>query len=212
MDPAGDAQARGPHRRDAARTRQLILDAARAAFAEHGYRGATVRLIAARAGVAPTLITRYFGGKAELFRAASVIDLGVVEAVPGAYSELGSRIAGVVMSRYEDGPTRDPLLMMMRSTGSRDAARQLGEYFAAQAARPLTARVASELACDTGVAADRVAAVGSLVLGVVLSRYVLEEGPLAEADPSRVAPWLGDVLQRLLDDPSPPSLGSPGGW
>ncbi|HEX8519564.1 MAG TPA: TetR family transcriptional regulator [Pseudonocardia sp.] len=60
----------GPERkRDAARTREVILDAALAEFGEHGYTGARTSGIAERAGVNQQLISYYFGGKAGLYRA-----------------------------------------------------------------------------------------------------------------------------------------------
>jgi TetR/AcrR family transcriptional regulator len=50
-------------RRDAERSKRLLLEAAVAEFAAHGLRGARVEAIAARAGVNKQLISYYFGGK-----------------------------------------------------------------------------------------------------------------------------------------------------
>jgi AcrR family transcriptional regulator len=49
--------------------RQSILLAAERLFAQHGYRGVTIRQIAARAGVPLALVGYYFGPKHELFHA-----------------------------------------------------------------------------------------------------------------------------------------------
>jgi AcrR family transcriptional regulator len=58
-------------RRDqAAATRRAIVDAALAAFLEHGYAGATMQKIAESAGVVVETIYRAFDGKAGLFKAA----------------------------------------------------------------------------------------------------------------------------------------------
>lgn len=57
-------------RRSGEEVRALILRAARAAFAEHGFAGATTRDIAERAGATEALIFRHFGSKAGLFEAA----------------------------------------------------------------------------------------------------------------------------------------------
>jgi AcrR family transcriptional regulator len=54
-------------RRDSTRSRQLLLDAAAALFAERGFDRSTTREIGERAGVDPALIARYFGGKAQLY-------------------------------------------------------------------------------------------------------------------------------------------------
>ncbi|MEV6562153.1 TetR family transcriptional regulator [Nocardia sp. NPDC051756] len=57
--------------RDPERTRQLILDAAEAEFAAHGFQGARTAAIAARAGVNQQLISYYFDGKEGLHQAMS---------------------------------------------------------------------------------------------------------------------------------------------
>jgi AcrR family transcriptional regulator len=57
-------------RRDARATRAAILEAAKAQFARLGYDSATVREIAAAAGVDVALINRYFGSKEGLFTEA----------------------------------------------------------------------------------------------------------------------------------------------
>ena len=56
-------------RRDPEGTRQALLDAALAEFAEHGRAGARTSAIAARAGVNKQLISHHFGGKDGLYRA-----------------------------------------------------------------------------------------------------------------------------------------------
>ncbi|MFI6521308.1 TetR/AcrR family transcriptional regulator [Spirillospora sp. NPDC050679] len=58
-------------RRDPERTRRLILEAASAEFGAHGYAGARVGAIAARAGVNVQLISYYFDGKEGLYQAVS---------------------------------------------------------------------------------------------------------------------------------------------
>ncbi|GAA3341609.1 TetR/AcrR family transcriptional regulator [Amorphoplanes nipponensis] len=57
--------------RDPERTRRRILEAAAGEFGAHGYAGARVRAIAARAGVNQQLVSYYFGGKEGLFQAMS---------------------------------------------------------------------------------------------------------------------------------------------
>ncbi len=55
--------------RDADRSQQLIITAARTEFAAKGFAGARVAEIAQRAGVNKQLITYYFGGKEGLYQA-----------------------------------------------------------------------------------------------------------------------------------------------
>jgi AcrR family transcriptional regulator len=58
-----------PRTRDAEQTRRRILDAARAAFAEHGLSGARVDDIAARTSTTKRMIYYYFGSKEGLYAA-----------------------------------------------------------------------------------------------------------------------------------------------
>ncbi|RZQ61946.1 TetR family transcriptional regulator [Amycolatopsis suaedae] len=62
-----------PHerQRDPERTRRLILDAAAAEFAAHGFAGGRIAAIAARAGVNQQLISYYFDSKEGLYQALS---------------------------------------------------------------------------------------------------------------------------------------------
>jgi TetR/AcrR family transcriptional regulator len=68
-------------RRDAAATRQALLAAGTALFAERGYEGVPVWAIAEAAGVNKAMISYHFGGKRKLYRA--IIDTVFVEIVSG---------------------------------------------------------------------------------------------------------------------------------
>jgi len=74
-----------PRRRDRARSEAALLDAAQAEFSIHGFKAATTRAIAARAGCSEGLIQNYFGGKEGLL-------LAVMQA--GANEQAGFRDAG----------------------------------------------------------------------------------------------------------------------
>lgn len=192
-------------RRDAERTRTRLLEVARAHFSEHGYDGTAVRAVAAEAGVAPNLITRYFGGKHGLFRAATSIELGVPDVLPGPPETLGRRIAAKVVDRWEGAGPGDPLLMMLRSAGtSPKVADALADFFAEQAMGPLVAHLVATLDVSPEQAQARTAGVGALIMGTVMTRYVTRRGPLAEASRGGLQEWLADRLQRLLDEPAPP--------
>ena len=205
-DAAGDCAE--PRRRDARRTRDRLVVVAGRHFAQHGYDGASVRAIAADAGVAPNLITRYFGGKAGLFTAATALDIDVRAVLTGPIAGLGPRVASNVVRRWERADAADPLLMMLRSAGtSAAAAAALGDFFAVQAAQPLAEYLVRAGGRSAGEAADTVVAVQSLILGVLVSRYVMPRGRLAEAGAEALTAWLGDQLQRILDGPAPPPLG-----
>ena len=59
-----------PQKRDAARSRRAILDAALIEFSQLGHAGARIDAIAERAGVSKPMIYAYFGDKDELYATA----------------------------------------------------------------------------------------------------------------------------------------------
>jgi AcrR family transcriptional regulator len=67
---AGDAKGTRRRRGEA---RRLLLRAARELFSARGYADTSTRELAERAGVSETLLFRYFGSKAELFREALAV-------------------------------------------------------------------------------------------------------------------------------------------
>ena len=67
MARTAGADASPVRRRDAARTRQEILDVATREFADRGYAGARVDEIAARTRTTKRMIYYYFGGKEQLY-------------------------------------------------------------------------------------------------------------------------------------------------
>lgn len=190
-----------PRRRDSAQTRGIILRTARTHFAARGFDQVTVRAIAADAAVSPNLITRYFGGKAGLFTAATEAELHLADALPGPRAALGRRIAAHVVGRWEGRPGDDPLLMMMRAAMSDPAAAaRMAEFYRCQATVPLVEHL------RTADARERAAAVSALIMGTVVQRYVLAAGPAATADPDAVQGWLAHALQQLLTGRSFPTL------
>ena len=79
--------------RNAAATREAILQSALSAFVRQGYDGVGVREIAQTAGVTAVLVNRYFGSKERLFAAAveaTFTDNGLFE---GDASTLAQRLA-----------------------------------------------------------------------------------------------------------------------
>lgn len=92
-DPENAQRSRPATRRDRriAARRQQILEAAEELFAQHGYRGATTREIAAAADLSEGTLYNYFANKRDLF----------VGVMLGRTDELVSAIAGVQASSVE---------------------------------------------------------------------------------------------------------------
>jgi AcrR family transcriptional regulator len=68
----------GLREENATRTRAALLTAARDAFADHGFEGASIRAIAAEAGVATGTVFRYAEGKLDLLHQVLHDDLEAV--------------------------------------------------------------------------------------------------------------------------------------
>ena len=81
-------------KRDAAATREKILDAAEELFAERGYHGVSIREIVGRAGVDLALVHYYFGPKDALFREVierrGAVGLGLVTRLTSGFGKAGS--------------------------------------------------------------------------------------------------------------------------
>ena len=96
---------RGRPRAGESDARDRILAAAIEEFGGAGYDGATIRGIAARAGVDSALIHHHFGTKADLFGAVIDApmrpDLALPEILAGPRDEVGERIVRYVLETWE---------------------------------------------------------------------------------------------------------------
>src|SRR5437868_13295121 len=90
---AADIPARAPTRRALAKqqTRLKVLAAARRLFSEQGYEGATIRDIAAAAGMSTGAVFANFSDKSDLFREIMITDMA---ALADAMREAGGRGVG----------------------------------------------------------------------------------------------------------------------
>ncbi len=178
-------------------TRSEVLTAARAIFAEVGYSATTLRAIALRAHVDPALILHHFGSKEALFREAMrvPIDPAAIAAIitGGDRGALGERLCTYFLGLWEDEATKEPLLAMLRSALTHDAAAESVRGFVTEA---LVGRVAIVL--DAPDAALRATLVGSQFVGLAMARYLLRIEPLASADAATVAAWVAPTVQRYL--------------
>ncbi|HEY3712791.1 MAG TPA: helix-turn-helix domain-containing protein, partial [Amycolatopsis sp.] len=109
-----------PRRSDA--TRAAILGAARERFAADGYERATIRAIAADAGIDPSMVMRYYGSKEGLFAAAVDVDLQLPDPREWPREEVGSRLAAHIVSRWEGALSDELITLLLRSAGTNQAA------------------------------------------------------------------------------------------
>jgi len=178
-------------------TRGEILAAARHVFGEQGFENATVRKVAARAGVDPALVHHYFGSKQALFVAAMQlpvnVDALVSRVIDGPRSGIGERLVRQVMALWEDPATRSLFMGIVRSaTTDRVAAEMLRRLLSEGPILALTR------ASGRPDAALRATLAGSQVVGMAMARYVIGVEPLASASADDVARAIGPTIQRYL--------------
>jgi AcrR family transcriptional regulator len=180
-----------------AATARRILDAARAEFGERGFTATTIRRIAQRANVDPSLVMQHYGSKAALFAVA--IDLG--DAAPG---EVETHLHDVLDVRLADLPPETKALVRSMLT-TPEAAEQMSAF--------LNERVANLSRAMDGDDADlRAALIVSSILGLTIGRHFLKLdafGGARDADIARVArPWITTGVEPA-GDPGPHSASPP---
>jgi AcrR family transcriptional regulator len=213
---AGKSPRRTGRRPGSGDTRSRVLQAARTSFGERGFDGATIRDVAARAGVDPALVHHYFGSKQQLFLAAMEFPLDLPALAPrlleGPRDELGERFIRLVLELWETPAFRPWLLCVVRSASSDPVAAAMLRRLLAEGPFLALAR-----AIDQPDAALRATLVGSQLIGLALARYVVTVEPLASAPPEVLVRALAPTLQRYLTDdladaerlPRPTQAGGP---
>ncbi|MFD3331694.1 TetR family transcriptional regulator [Streptomyces sp. NPDC058700] len=179
--------------------RERILEAARAQFAERGYDKASVRGIAKAAGVDPALVHHYFGTKDEVFAAAVEVSFEPATVVPaivsGPRETIGERLARFFIGVWENPASRAPLLAIVRSALTHEAAAKVLRTFVL---RRLLERIADEL--DVPDPKFRAELAASHMIGIAIMRYVIRVEPLATADPEEIVAMVAPTLQRYLTE------------
>src|SRR5918912_336079 len=90
--------AQTPRRSDG--TRAAILTAARERFAADGFERATIRAIAADAGIDASMVMRYYGTKEKLFAAAASFDLRLPDLDGLPVDQLGAMLVAHFLERW----------------------------------------------------------------------------------------------------------------
>ncbi|QKW24583.1 TetR/AcrR family transcriptional regulator [Kitasatospora sp. NA04385] len=173
-----------------------MLAAARGLFSELGYEQTTVRTVAHRAGVDPALVMKYFGSKEGLFDAASEVALSFGGALSGPPEQYGERLLGHVLAEIDGRPDRSmPVLRSMLTHP------QAAEAVRCAVADPGNSPVADAL---TGEDVElRATLVGTVVLGLLVSRYLLRVPEVDRAPAEQLTALLGPCLRPLLAPPAP---------
>ncbi|HYO42911.1 MAG TPA: TetR family transcriptional regulator [Candidatus Limnocylindrales bacterium] len=192
----------GPARRTGRRpgsedTRATILAAARAAFGERGYEGASIRDIASRAGVDGALVHHYFGTKQRLFLAASEFPVDPAELVPrilaGPRETMGERVVRSVVGLWDLPETRPLLMGIIRSAATDPVAAGMARRLLAEGPLLALAR-----AVDLPDAELRATLAGTQLIGLAMARYLIGLEPVASMTADELAAAIGPTIGRYL--------------
>jgi AcrR family transcriptional regulator len=117
-------------KRNALVTRANLLAAATERFAREGYENASLREIASDAGVDVSLVSRYFGGKDELFSEVLAMSPAPMDLFEGDHETFGERVSRKLVTDPQEDKDLNCLLIMLRSASSPKASkttREMGE-------------------------------------------------------------------------------------
>jgi AcrR family transcriptional regulator len=176
--------------RNAAATREAILESAIRSFARAGYDGVGVREIAGDAGVTAMLVNRYFGSKEQLFGEAVEASFAAPVFIAEQSQSFARDAATALVARSSrDADELAPFLIMLRSVSNPRSAeiviraieRHVGRRLARQLPEP-----GRQLRSDV---------VLSVISGVLLMRRVVGTRALNGRD----ADQLTDVLEAVFD-------------
>jgi AcrR family transcriptional regulator len=178
-------------------TRAALIAAARETFVEKGYDGATVRAIAARAGVDAAMVNHWFGGKEGLF-AQAVLQLPfdpseiLKRLVDGPVEEAGERIIRNFVTIW-DATGGGTFAALIRSvTSHQEVANALKSFFINAIFKNLLAEIGAEQR------ELRATLCATQMVGLGIVRYVVHFEPLASADLDTVVRAVAPNMQRYL--------------
>jgi AcrR family transcriptional regulator len=177
-----------------AATAQRILDAARVEFGEHGREGTTVRAIARRAGVDPSLVIQHYGSKDDLFAMAIQLPRDSTD------EDVVAHLLDVLDVRLGELPPQTRALVRSMLTAP-EATAAMRDF--------LDERVANLARAGDGDDAElRAALTVSSILGLTIARHFLRLDALTDISPAQIEATVRPWLTAALAQAPPGSSGS----
>lgn len=176
------------------RTRQRILEAARAVFADVGYERATIRAIAAAAGADKSSVSQYFGTKQNLFRESVHWTVPVDRLVGATPGETAENLMRGLLAAWGRDPDSPMAILVRASMTSEDAAAILREH--------VGGHIVGSIAETFGGEPDarlRAALLSAVMLGIASSRYLLQLPDLRDAEDADIVRLMGPALRQIVN-------------
>ena len=182
----------GSRTRNATVMRASLLAAATDRLLREGYDSVSLREIASDAGVDVSLVSRYFGGKEELFAEVLAACPSGTEMFEGDIHDFGARLATKIVVDTQEDKDLNCLLIILRSASSpkaREAIRKSGEerFFG-----PIEKWLGGP---DANVRARLIA---DIVMGVTIDRVISDDFGLDDAAREQFRVRLARTLQSAI--------------
>ena len=173
-------------------TKATILNVARQRFASDGYELATIRAIAADAGIDPALVIRYYGNKESLFAAAAEFDLQLPDLTKLEPDDASKALVEHFLSRWEQDDTLKALLRAAVTNES--AVTKMQTIFASQ----LGPTIAELSGLPVKEAATRAGLLATQMLGIALCRYIIKLPAVMELKRTEIVNWFAPTVRRYV--------------
>jgi AcrR family transcriptional regulator len=156
-----------------------------------------MRAVAREAGVDAALVHHYFDSKDELFIESMGLPIDprqvAATVLDGPRDELGRRIVTVFLGVWESAEGQQRMKAIMRSVVSSDeVARLMREGITGLIIHPVSQ------ALDVPDARLRVSLVASQLIGMAMTRYLVELEPIATADVAELIERMAPAIQHYL--------------
>lgn len=183
--------------RDAAETRERILQAAAVKFSLKGYDATGTREIAEAAGANLALVNRYFGSKAGLFREAILADLTLAPFLEEGPAAAPGLMTQKLISKVHSPDEADPIRAILQSISADEVRSAICDMVCEHGVTPLSEQI------EGADARTRAALAVALLFGVDAVFRVLTLGPCEAGDQAHAARLLEDLLRQLIAPEGP---------
>ena len=178
------------------RTEIAILEAARQLFAEAGFERATIRAVAARAGIDPALVMQYYGSKEGLFAAAAKWSHEHETVLAASREQIPSAALHDLVEKFEGTGDREAAVALMRNCLTHpEASRIMRDEVMCERSAGVARTIGGE---DAEL---RAGLIGACMMGLGMARYLLEIPAVADASREDVQRLMEPVLRALVDPP-----------
>lgn len=180
--------------RSAQDTRAAVHRAATDLFSRHGYTATGVRDIAARAGVDPALVIRYFGSKEKLFLDTMTMRDAFAPIADEPADRFGAALVGFLVDRVRDESGNTHVFTALLRASDLPAVRdRLRQQISEMVDRVLAPRLRGpDLALRSRL-------IGAQVTGLLTALCVLDDPVLTAAPREQLVEHYGRAIQELVD-------------